>query len=149
MRPPSTRQALAVVPPMSNEMTSPTPTCLPTCRAAMTPAAGPDPMVYTARSAAFRLLRRATRWEGEADERLLQYLTGDEAAFRRWPAPGDEGWALRVLGFPTGTEPARSDILTRFRDLVRVAHPDHGAEAEGAGQRIHQLTEAKRILVTE
>ena len=106
-------------------------------------------LTYTARSAAFRLLRRATRWEGEADERLLQYLTGDEAAFRRWPAPGDEGWALRVLGFPTGTEPARSDILTRFRDLVRVAHPDHGADAEGAGQRIHQLTEAKRILVTE
>lgn len=102
---------------------------------------------YKARPAAFRLLRRATRWEGEADERLIQYLSGDEAAFRRWQAPGDEAWALRMLGFALDAEPARSDILKRFRNLVRDAHPDHGAETDGAGQRIHELTEAKRILL--
>lgn len=102
---------------------------------------------YRARPAAFRLLRRATRWEGDADERLLQYLSGDEAAFRRWDSPGDEGWALRMLGFSVGSEPARSEILTRFRNLVRDAHPDHGGETDGAGQRIHELSEAKRILL--
>jgi hypothetical protein len=31
--------------------------------------------------------------------------------------------------------------------LVRDAHPDHGASAVDAGQRIVDLTEAKRILL--
>ncbi len=99
------------------------------------------------RPAVFRLLRRATRWEGDAGARLLRYLSSDEAALRPWPAPGDEGWALRVLGFSATSEPPRGDILRRFRLLVRDAHPDHGAEAEGAGARILELTEAKRILL--
>lgn len=102
---------------------------------------------YRVRAEVFRLLRRATRWEGLADERLLHYLTSDEAPFRRAASPGDEGWALRVLGFSTGLEPARHEILRRFRALVREAHPDHGAEADGAGRRITELTEAKRILL--
>ena len=99
------------------------------------------------RPAVFRLLRRATRWEGEADERLIRYLSSDEAAMRRWPALGDERWALGVLGFAASSEPPRSDILRRFRLLVRHAHPDHGGAAEGAGTRIHELSEAKRILL--
>lgn len=99
------------------------------------------------RPAVFRLLRRATRWEGAADQRLLRYLSSDEAAFSPWRMAGDEHWALRVLGFTNGTEPARSDIVRRFRRLVRDAHPDHGATTEGAGARILELTEAKRILL--
>ncbi len=102
-----------------------------------------------ARPSVFRLLRRATRWEGEADENLLHYLSSDEAPYRPRQAPGGETWALEVFGFSTGSEPPRSDILRRFRSLVRDAHPDHGAEADGAGRRIHELTEAKRILLTE
>ncbi|HEX9969281.1 MAG TPA: hypothetical protein VGB03_04010, partial [Acidimicrobiales bacterium] len=94
-----------------------------------------------------RLLRRATRWEGGADDRLLRYLSSDEAAYRPWRLHADESWALTVLGFAAGTEPARSDILRRFRSLVRDAHPDHGAEADDAGQRITDLAEAKRILL--
>lgn len=97
--------------------------------------------------AVFRLMRRATRWEGDADERLVAYLTNDEAAMRRWAGPGDERWALEVLGFGVGTEPARGDILRQFRTRVREVHPDHGAEVNGAGERIHELTEAKRILL--
>ncbi|HEX2064175.1 MAG TPA: hypothetical protein VHE80_07110, partial [Acidimicrobiales bacterium] len=92
-------------------------------------------------------LRRATRWEGDAAHRLLRYLSTDEAAFSPWRLAGDEHWALRVLGFSNGTEPARSDIVRRFRRLVRDAHPDHGATTEGAGARILELTEAKRILL--
>ena len=99
------------------------------------------------RPLAFRLLRRATRWEGEPDERLLTYLSSGEAGPGQWPAPGDEGWALRVLGFAERSEPPRSDILRHFRIRVRDAHPDHGADAEGAGARILELTEAKRILL--
>ena len=97
----------------------------------------------------FRLLRRATRWEGEGDERLIRYLSSDVAAFRPWRSLGDESWALRVLGFSPRSEPPRSDILRQFRLLVRHAHPDHGGEPEEAGTRIHELTEAKRILLAE
>ena len=99
------------------------------------------------RPAAFALLRRATRWEGQADERLLHYLAREETAFRALPSSGDEGWALGVLGFATDTEPLRGDILRRFRLLVRDAHPDHGGVPEHAGARIQELAEAKRILL--
>src|SRR3954468_16108565 len=103
---------------------------------------------YSVRSDAFRLLRRATRWTGGIDHRLLAFLTGDEAgSFRRRGVPNDESWALKVLGFDAGTEPARSEIQKQFRQLLRDAHPDHGAETEGAGQRIQDLTEARRILL--
>ena len=98
---------------------------------------------------AFRLLRRATRWTGGIDHHLLDFLLGDEAVgFRRRASERlDERWALHVLGFGTHEEPGRSDIQRRFRDLVRDAHPDHGAEHSGAGERIVELTEARRILL--
>ena len=104
---------------------------------------------YRVRPDVFRMLRRATRWEGGADDRLLRYLSSDEAAYRPWRRSGDddESWALTVLGFATGIEPARSEILRRFRSLVRDAHPDHGAAVDSAGTRITELTEAKRILL--
>jgi hypothetical protein len=103
---------------------------------------------YGVRPDVFRLLRRATRWTGGIDERLLAFLTGDEAgSFRRKGIPNDERWALKILGFEPGTEPARSEIQQQFRNLLRDAHPDHGAEIEGAGQRIQDLTEARRILL--
>jgi hypothetical protein len=103
---------------------------------------------YKVRGDVFRLLRRATRWTGGIDEKLLAFLTGDEAgSFRRRGVPNDERWALKVLGFDPGTEPARSEIQKQFRTLLRESHPDHGAEIEGAGQRIQDLTEARRILL--
>lgn len=103
---------------------------------------------YSVRSEVFRLLRRATRWTGAIDERLIAFLAGDEAgSFRRRGVPNDERWALRILGFDPGTEPARSDIQKQFRSLLRESHPDHGGESEGAGQRIQDLTEARRILL--
>ena len=100
-----------------------------------------------ARPPAFALLRRATRWEGDADERLMRFLTAGEGPLGPLPSAGDEGWALGVLGFHTGTEPLRGDILRRFRLLVREAHPDHGGTPEEAGARILELAEAKRILL--
>lgn len=103
---------------------------------------------YKVREEVFRLLRRATRWTGGIDEKLIEFLTGDEAgSFRRRGQPNDELWALRLLGFAPDSEPARSDIQKRFRTMVRDAHPDHGGEAAGAGQRIQDLTEARRILL--
>jgi hypothetical protein len=101
-----------------------------------------------ARPAVFRLLRRATRWHGGADDRLVAYLTGEGPRLAGGTFE-DEGWALAVLGFTPHDEPARSDIQRRFRRLLRQAHPDHGGESERAAQRISDLTEAKRILVAD
>jgi hypothetical protein len=120
--------------------------------------AGPRPQVLAAlyaaaeirppaRTATFQLLRRATRWDGGPGEGLIRYLTGLHSAVRSLPSPGDEGWALVVLGFATGAEPLRSEIVGRFRRLVRDAHPDHGGTPEAAGTRIQELAEAKRILL--
>lgn len=102
-------------------------------------------LASAARPAVFRLLRRATRWEGQPDERLIGYLGGPSD---RAVGTGDEGWALAVLGFGAGNEPSRSEINRRFRNLVRNAHPDHGGEVEAAGKRIQDLAEAKRILLS-
>ena len=103
----------------------------------------------TARPHVFRLIRRATRWTGGIDGRLVDFLVGDEAyGFRRRSGEHrDEGWALQTLEFGRSDEPARSEILRRFRELIREAHPDHGGAHDGAGERIEELTEAKRILV--
>ena len=98
-----------------------------------------------ARPSVFRLLRRATRWEGDAGERLLNFLASDRP---RSIEAGAEGWALQVLGFVGSAEPTRGEINRRFRKLVRAAHPDHGASASEAGQRMVDLTEAKRILLS-
>jgi hypothetical protein len=38
-------------------------------------------------------------------------------------------------------------VQRRFRELLRAAHPDHGAAHDGAAQRIADLTEARRILL--
>src|SRR3954471_3575351 len=105
---------------------------------------------YKARPDVFRVLRRAARWEVGNDSRMIGFITGDEAVNAHWSNPAlDEHWALKQLGFPADAEPARSAILKRFRTLLFEAHPDHGAEAEGAGARITELTEAKRILLAE
>src|SRR5438270_343039 len=51
---------------------------------------------YKARPDAFRLLRRATRWEVGNDPRLIGFLTGDEAVSANWANPAlDEHWALK------------------------------------------------------
>ena len=59
-------------------------------------------------------------------------------------------WALGVLGLTDGVAvavPDRDDVQRQFRDLLRVAHPDHGGAIDGAAQRIADLTEARRILL--
>jgi len=104
---------------------------------------------YRARPSVFRLLRRATRWDGSPGDDVVSFLTSDEAT-RAWRRSAyDERWALELLGFRVYGEPTRSEIITRFRQLVRRAHPDHGGTTVDAGQRITELTEAKRILLAE
>lgn len=103
---------------------------------------------FRARPSVFRLVRRATRWDGQGSDGLLPWLTGDEAAgLRGRGLLGDERWARTVLGFRSDSEPDRAAVNRRFRDLVRSAHPDSGGDADAAGRRMVELTEAKRILL--
>ena len=105
-------------------------------------------LTVRARPEVFRLIWRATRWEGDDLVHLLDYLGGDEAALRRpRGVRHDASWALDLLGFAIADDPTRSEVLRRFRQLVRDAHPDHGAATTGAGERISELTQAKRVLL--
>jgi len=100
------------------------------------------------RATVMYLLRKALRWTGPVDESLVEYLTG-RSGRGAWMLVGvgdPVEWALAVLGLDA-TEPRRQNVQRAFRDRLRQAHPDHGAAAEGAAQRIAELTEARRILL--
>lgn len=103
------------------------------------------------RPAVFSAIRKGARWEGDLDAELIAHLKDPTVAtpppsWRRFAT--DERWALEILGFGPDFRPERDEILKRFRSLVREVHPDHGAESEGAGQRMVELTEARRILTS-
>jgi hypothetical protein len=100
-----------------------------------------------ARPPVFRLLRKATLWAGDPGPKLLAFLSGDEAALRPPTARGGVVWALEVLGFEDDRSPGQQEVQQRYRDLVRLAHPDAGGDADEAGRRITELTEARRVLL--
>jgi hypothetical protein len=111
-----------------------------------------------ARGAVMDAIRKAMRWSGPLDRSLVAYLAGMSRS-RDWDprALGDPvAWALGILGLERkaltqgtpGPLPDRSAVVRRFRDLLRDAHPDHGGETDAAAQRISDLTEARRILLT-
>ena len=106
-------------------------------------------MHEAARPAVFTAIRKAARWDGPLDKNLIDHLAdltkAPPLSWRRFAT--DERWARQVLGFGPETDPDRDEVLRRFRSLLRESHPDHGAESEGAGQRILELTEARRILL--
>lgn len=61
--------------------------------------------------------------------------------------PSERRWAMEVLGLHAGLAIERNDVQKRFRRLVRLAHPDHGAAGAGAAERIAELTEARELLL--
>jgi hypothetical protein len=70
---------------------------------------------------------------------------GDE----RWAGvPAERRWAMEVLGLGAGMAVDRQDVQARFRRLVRLAHPDHGAARDGAAERLAELSEARDLLLT-
>jgi len=115
---------------------------------AATYAAGQMPL--TARPSVFDVLRKALRWRGPVGPALITHLSGRFGA-PSWSASAyldPEQWALTLLGFgEKPSTPSKREIQRKFRRLVRDAHPDHGADSEGAAQRIAELTEARRILL--
>ncbi|MEY2448645.1 MAG: hypothetical protein QOH79_2121 [Acidimicrobiaceae bacterium] len=115
---------------------------------AATYAAGQLPM--NTRRWVFDVLRKALRWRGPIGPSLITHLSGRHGA-PSWSAAAyldPEHWALELLGLGEKlSTPSKREIQRKFRRLVRDAHPDHGAETEGAAQRIAELTEARRILL--
>jgi hypothetical protein len=115
---------------------------------AATYAAGALPLAVRAR--AFDLLRKGLRWRGPIGPSLITHLSGRHGgpALSAAAYLDPTSWALELLGLTSGEKtPPKRDIQRRFRRLLRDAHPDHGADADGAAQRIAELTEARRILL--
>ena len=109
-----------------------------------------------ARAKSLAVIRRAMRWTGALDHSFVAHVTGLERS-RTWSAHAFEDpvrWAIGVLGLgvqgsgAAGGAPDRLVVQRRFRDLLREAHPDHGGPTEDAAERIADLTEARRILLT-
>lgn len=109
----------------------------------------------TARRTVMDAIRKGMRWGGDADRSLYAHLSGLGSG-RTWSADVYEDpvrWAMQTLGISVAAGgavdlPERKAIQRRFRALLRDAHPDHGADTDGAAQRIDDLTEARRILLS-
>ncbi len=102
------------------------------------------------RSRVMEAIRKAMRWSGPIDGRLVAHLSG-LGRHHEWSVDAHRdpvGWALAVLDLSRACErPRRQDIQRQFRDLVRAAHPDHGGDRGEAAGRLSELSEARRILL--
>lgn len=102
------------------------------------------------RQRVFEAIQLALVWGAEVDQRFISAVMGGRppsmVALAAWNDP--VAWALEILGLDGEDRPPKRVIQRRFRQMLREAHPDHGAGAEGAAQRISDLAEARRILLT-
>jgi hypothetical protein len=117
------------------------------------------------RSVAFRFIDTALTRPGALPEgleirRLYEGVPGlrppapgtatkiGSSAREEWAGiPSERRWAMEVLGLHAGLAIERDDVQRRFRRLVRLAHPDHGAGSAGAAERIAELSEARELLL--
>lgn len=57
-------------------------------------------------------------------------------------------WALETLDLPPDRSAVESDLVLRaYRRGVRAAHPDHGADDDGAADRLMALRRARDLLL--
>ncbi|MBM3730101.1 MAG: J domain-containing protein [Actinobacteria bacterium] len=92
------------------------------------------------------VLVRSMSWRGPIGASFISYLVGN--ATNSVSALADpRAWALEVLGFPAGTiKPSKREITQRFREKLRLVHPDHGGSEDRASREIADLAEARRVL---
>jgi hypothetical protein len=99
----------------------------------------------------FDVVRRGLAWRGAIGPDTFHHLTG--VTDLRWASTAFADprlWALDVLGLDettSGGGPSTKEVQRRFRQLLREAHPDHGAESAEAAERIADLAEARKILL--
>ena len=102
------------------------------------------------RGEALRAVRRGLAWRGDVGPALFTYLLSGQSSPRPARAIADPvGWALETLGLDREIEmPAEAAVRRGFREALRAAHPDLGAAEAEAADRIAELSEARRILLT-
>lgn len=91
-------------------------------------------------------VRSALGWPGGSDAELLRFLDGHRATVPVVSKP--HSWALETLGLDSLDGLAAADVQKRFRHLVATVHPDTGGADVEAGERISDLVEARRILLS-
>ena len=102
------------------------------------------------RDEALRAVRRGLAWRGDIGPAMFAYLLSGQSSPKPAGAIADPvGWALETLGFDREIEmPAEAAVRRGFREALRAAHPDLGAAETEAADRIAELSEARRILLT-
>ena len=100
------------------------------------------------RARAFEAARRGLDWVGAIDSRLVAYLNSGTSL--GVTMSGDRYlWALSALGFEIDAERLeRRQIQAAFRSRLLDAHPDQGGHFDDAADRIAELSEARRILLS-
>ena len=104
---------------------------------------------WTARASVMDAVRKGFLWSGVIGPSLIAHLSGRSALIPSEAIGDPVSWARKVLDL-TDARAAKVDrkvVQRAFRNGLRAAHPDHGAEDDGAAQRIAELTEARRILL--
>lgn len=94
-------------------------------------------------------LRLGLDWRRPVDHRFIARLLGAAGSSSVSAVRDPVGWALGVLDLVRDDRdglPSRSRVQRAFREQLRDAHPDHGANGDAAA-RIAELSEARRILL--
>lgn len=99
------------------------------------------------RSTVMSTVRKGYEWRGRSIEALLGHLAGSTSALTLSAVADPVAWAMQMLQLTATSGPSRREVQRAFRDQLRAAHPDHGAEDAGAANRIADLSEARRILL--
>ena len=101
----------------------------------------------TGRRLLIPVIQKAMRWKGPIGPSFIAHLAG--SASTSLAAMADpRAWALDIFGFPLGTgKVTKKDVMTRYRDQLRLVHPDHGGDEVVASKAIGDLGEARRILL--
>jgi hypothetical protein len=108
------------------------------------------PMPAAARSASIAAINVGLSWRGSLDARFVSRVLGrsGSAALPVMALTDPVGWARHVLGIAPDVTLSKTTVQRRFREALRDAHPDHGGENKQAADRIADLAEARRILLS-
>ncbi len=93
------------------------------------------------------VISKAMRWKGPIGPSFIAHLAGGTVTSLAAMAD-PRAWALELFGFPLGTtKVGKKDVMSRYREALRLVHPDHGGDEFTAGRAIGDLHEARRILL--
>jgi hypothetical protein len=101
----------------------------------------------SARHALAPVIKKAMRWRGPIGPSFIAHLAGGTATSLAAMA-NPRAWALDLFGFPLGTgSVTKKQVMSRYRDQLRLVHPDHGGDEVVASKAIGDLSEARRVLL--